>query len=179
MVSDSDVKGTGPNPQRRRVRRRFYIVPLAIVLMAVLGVSLGGFTYCTLLTASSGVSFQLKSLLAHASGPLETYVCVASSCASLTVERCGANCISVRKRDGHLWVHVEGTWVLKVGNLAPTSPMPVTVRLKMNDQAGDPVFDSAAVVQLREWQPNGAFCPPTVYVGSVVATSDGRLVPQP
>jgi hypothetical protein len=175
MVSDSDVKQGGSNPKRRRLRRLWYLVPLALVmLLTIAAVSVHN---CTLIGADSGVSFDLKPILAHASGPVHIYGCVAGSCGSVTFDRCGHTCVPIRPWDGRWdWYSASSLWLLNPGL---TSSAPVAVRLNVKDQDGNSLFDSTAVVQLRRWQPNGAFCSPTVYQGSVVATLDGRLVPQP
>lgn len=65
MVSNSDVKQGGSSPKRRRIRRLWYVALAA--LLAVLMVTAVGMHSCTLATAYSGVSFDLKSLLAHTS----------------------------------------------------------------------------------------------------------------
>lgn len=176
MVSDSNVKQGGSNPKRRRIRRLWYLVPLALVMLLTIA-TFFSMTFCTYATADSGVSFDLKPFLAHSSGPVHIYGCVAGSCASATFDRCGPTCVPIRPWDGKWdWYSASSLWLLNPGL---TSSTPVTVRLNVKDQDGNSLFDSTAMVQLQRWQPNGAFCSPTVYQGSVVATLDGRLVPQP
>lgn len=203
--SDSDVNGTGPKLQTRRTRRlrRYLFPPLILVGVLALTVIFISVTFCTFLGAYSGVSFDLSPVLAHASMPVHVRACVASSCVLLTVEQWGsggievcwaspcprwleprsAHDIRIRTRDEDGWA-VVGALVVDVRDPALAPPWPatvrtVTVRLNMKDQTGNAIFDSSAVVLLRRFQPNGPFCSPTVYRGSVVATSDGHLVPQP
>jgi hypothetical protein len=53
------------------------------------------------------------------------------------------------------------------------------VRLRVSDQAGNPIFDSSALVRPDKFQPNGPSCAPFVYQDRVVATRTKGLVPQP
>ena len=96
----------------------------------------------------------------------------------LTIEGWKRNSVSFRTRDGHSVIDVS-RWGVTVREPILTSSEPVIVGLNVTDETGEPVFDSTAIVEPRKLQPNGAFCPPTAYVATVIATSDGRLDPQP
>jgi hypothetical protein len=181
MDSDSDAGNIQSNPKRRRTRiRRWYLFAAVILVMLFLALQ-GLLLYssgCTQVAAYSGVSFDLTSVLAHAARPVHVRACVPSSCASITVKK--------RSSDGSIPIHGPGIgreWdplgsnVVRV-NDSSLAWLPVTVRLTVEDQAGDPVFDSSARVQPHFYQPNGPGCEPTAYGAAVVATRNGRLVPQ-
>ena len=78
-----------------------------------------------------------------------------------------------RQRD---W-EMQGIQVVQVKDPA-LAWIPVTVRLTVEDQEGNAIFDSSAWVRPDRYQPNGANCEPTVYTEQVVATRTGRLVLQ-
>ena len=159
MDSHSDAADNRPHPKRHRSRRRrWYLVGgvfLVMLLLALQGVLLYS-NGCTHIGAYSGVSFDLSKVLADAARPLHGRACVPSSCRSITVKKPGSRIVTV--------------------NDPSLSWLPVTVRLTMEDQAGNPIFDGTARVQPHLWQPNGPGCEPTVYVAGVIATRTGRLV---
>jgi hypothetical protein len=174
MVSDSDVKQGGPRPKRRRIRRLWYIAPVALVMLLI--ADIGIFGYCTAMGAPpTGVTFRFMPLRDYTAPPLDVYACVETSCTLLTIEGWELHSVSYGTRDRHSVADVS-RWGVTVRAPMLTSSEPVTVRLKVTAQTGDPVFDSTAIVEPRKVQPNGPFCPPTAYVATVIATSDGRLV---
>jgi hypothetical protein len=163
MVSDSDMKQSGSNPKRRRVRRRFYIVPLALIAMLLTAAAISAYLEgpCFPVGSFSGVRFDLRALTPYAvaSGPLRVRTCAGSYCTRRT--------LSEGRRNWKVWMYDSAL-----------SSEPVTVRLNVKDEAGNPVFDSRALVRL-EPQPNIGDCdPPPYYVASVVATPAGELVQQ-
>jgi hypothetical protein len=160
MDSDSDGEDIRPNPDRYRTRRRRWYLFAGLILVVLLLALQGTLFYsngCTLIGAYSGVSFELSQVLEDAARPVHGRACVRSSCRSITVKKLGSRIVTV--------------------NDPALSWLPVTVRLTMEDQAGNPIFDGTARVQPHVWQPNGPGCEPTVYVAGVVATRTGRLVP--
>jgi hypothetical protein len=177
MVSDSDVKQGGSKPKRRWIRRLWYVAPVALVMLLMVAAT--GIYYCTALgPGSPDVTFRFMSLRDYAAPPLDVYACVESSCTLLTIEGWERNSVSFRTRDGHSVTDVS-RWGVTVREPMLTSSEPVIVGLNVTDQTGNQVFDSTAVVQVQKLQPNGPYCSPTVYVASVIAMRDGRLVPQP
>jgi hypothetical protein len=120
---------------------------------------------CFSVLSFSGVRFDLRALTPYAvaSGPLRVRTCAGSYCTRRT--------ISEGRRNWKVWMD----------DSALTSGA-VTVRLNVKDEAGNPVFDSRAVVQLETYQPSEGDCDPLedppYYVASVVATPAGELVQQ-
>ena len=185
-----------PNSRGRRTRRRrrylFVVIPAMLLTLAVL---LSSSVSCTMIGAYSGISFDLTSVLAHASMPADVHACVQSSCVSFTVEQWGTGggvvCFADSCRRGRTWgkgykIHAPpaemhswdgGFPVMQVYDPS-LSWLPVTVRLNVTDQTGNLIFDSSTRVQAHIHQPNGPNCEPTVYQGSVVAMRTGRLVAQ-
>jgi hypothetical protein len=178
MVSDSDVKQGGPKPKRRWIRRLWYVALVALVMLLMVAATAIYYPCTESGPGSSEVTFRFMSLRDYAAPPLDVYACVESSCTVLTIEGWERNRVSFRTQDGHSVIDVS-RWAVTVREPMLTSSEPVMVLLEVTDHTGDPVFDSTTIVQPRKLQPNGASCPPTAYVATVVATSDGRLVPQP
>jgi hypothetical protein len=166
------------------------------MLLLTIGVRLYARGLCTYIGADSGVQFDLTPVLAHAAMPVHVRACV-RSCVSFTVEKWGSGGLEVCYADScpppkpyaSDWIRIhasrgEGNWqpsgpLGAVQVIEPTLAwLPVTVRVTMTDQAGNPIFDSSARVQPHMWQPNGPGCEPTVYSAGVVATRTGRLVPE-
>lgn len=54
---------------------------------------------------------------------------------------------------------------------------PVLVRLRITDAAGRTVFRGHTAVTPRKFQPNGAGCPPSVWIAGVTATGSHTLTP--
>jgi len=176
MVSDSDVKQGGPRPKRRRIRKLWYVAPVALVMLLV--AAGGAFGICSGGSISLEVTFRFMSLRDYTAPPLDVYACVESSCTLVEIEGWERNSVRFRTQDGHSVIDVS-RWGVTVREPILTSSEPVIVGLNVTDETGEPVFDSTAIVEPRKLQPNGAFCPPTAYVATVIATSDGRLDPQP
>jgi hypothetical protein len=176
MVSDSDVKQGGPKPKRRWIRRLWYVALVALVMLLMVAAT--AIYPCTGGSISSEVTFRFMSLRDYAAPPLDVYACVESSCTLVTIEGWQRNSVSFRTQDGHSVIDVS-RWGVTVREPMLTSSEPLIVGLNVTDQTGELVFDSTAIVEPRRLQPHGTFCPPTVYVATVVATSDGRLVQQP
>jgi hypothetical protein len=176
MVSDSDVKQGGPKPKRRWIRRLWYVALVALVMLLI--AAGGAFDICTGGSISSEVTFRFMSLRDYTAPPLDVYACVESSCTLVTIEGWQRNSVSFRTQDGHSVIDVS-RWGVTVREPMLTSSEPLIVGLNVTDQTGEPVFDSTAIVEPRKLQPNGTFCAPTVYVATVVATSDASLVQQP
>jgi hypothetical protein len=197
MDSDSDTGDIRPNPKRHRTRRRRWYL-FAVILAVILTLAVGLFSkhMCTAIGAYSGISFDLNPVLAHASSPVHVRACIPSSCASFTVEHWGSGGFAVcdapkcpplpapngasaiefiqqRQRD---W-EMQGILVVQVKDPA-LAWIPVVVRLTVEDQEGNAIFDSSAWVRPDMYQPNGPNCDTTVYTEEVVATRTGRLVLQ-
>ena len=199
MDPDSGTADVPPDPKRRTRRRRRYLFALipAILLTLTMILSMTHIS-CTALGAYSGISFDLNPVLAHAPLPVHVRACIPSSCASFTVEHWGPGGFAVcdapkcpqlpapngasvielidaqRQRDWEMW-----GMVVQVKDPALTFWRPITVRLRVSDQAGNSIFDSSALVKPHMFQPNGPGCDPTTYSEGVVATPSGHLVPQP
>lgn len=198
MDSDSDTGDVPSDPKRPTRRRHRYLFALIPAILLALTMIISGTRSCTALGAYSGISFDLTPVLAHASLPVHVRACIPSSCASFTVEHWGSEGLAVcdgakcpplpapnaamiqfiddqRQRDW--WI--TGILVVQVNDPELTSWRPITVRLRLSDQAGNSTFDSSTLVKPHMFQPNGPGCDPTTYSERVVATPTGRLVPQP
>jgi len=176
MVSDSNVKQGGPKPKRRWIRRLWYVAAVALVMLLI--AAGGAIDICTGGSISSEVTFRFMSLRDYTAPPLDVYACVESSCTLVTIEGWERNSVSFRTQDEHSVIDVS-RWGVTVREPILTSSGPLIVGLNVTDQTGELVFDSTAIVEPRRLQPNGTFCPPTIYVATVVATSDASLVQQP
>jgi len=200
MHTDSDTADVRPDPKRRRTqRRRWYLIAVVPAILLALPM-LSGMHGCTAVGADSGVTFDLTPVVAHASMPVHVRACIPNSCASFTVEQWGSGAMEVCSAPScpplsaepwarhYVRIHARGAehdWEtvyilgVQVKDPALTFWRPIWARLRVNDQAGNSIFDSSALVQPHMFQPNGPGCAPTVYSAGVVATPTGRLVPQP
>jgi hypothetical protein len=181
--SDSDAGDIRRNPKRDRTRRRrWYLfggVIFGVLLLTFAGVLLYARGVCTAVGADSGVSFDLSPVLAHTARPVNVRACVRNSCASITVDKPTSDDLSPFHGPGvwRDWFPRDLEGVVQV-NDSLLAWLPVTVRLTVEDQAGNLIFDAIGRVRPHMWQPNGPGCEPTVYSAAVVATRSGRLVPQ-
>jgi hypothetical protein len=168
MDSNSDAGEIRPNQKRRRTRRRRWyllaVIPVILLTLVVIRIASLPMHGCTLVgiypEPDSGVSFRLDPVLANAAMPVHVRACGPSSCASISVRDPSVRV--VRVKDPSLTLE------------------PITVRLAMNDQAGNSMFDSSTVVQPQMFAPNGPPpCTPVTYDARVTTTQSGRLVPYP
>jgi hypothetical protein len=152
------------------------VIPvIPVILLTLLVISIGSMHGCTLVgiypEPESGVSFRLGPV-ANAAMPVHVRACVPSYCVSNPVKNW---IVGGRVGDSYL----ESSWVVRVKDPSLTLE-PITVQLTMEDQAGNSMFDSSAVVQPHMFAPNGPPpCTPVTYDATVEATRSGRLVPQP
>lgn len=177
LVTDSATGDLRPHPKRPRRRRLYLLALIPVILMALAAsrvVSHGG---CTLMGIDpepySGVGFDLAPALAHPARPIHVRACVPSSCASIIVKKLISEPFT-GPGVGSDWVQ-EGPRYVVVKDPSLTVE-PITVRVTMTDQAGNPIFDSSAQVQPHRYAPNGPGCSPTWYEANVEATYAGRLV---
>ena len=197
-LMDPDSGTAVPPDPKRRTRRRRYLFALIPAILLALTMSLSVTRFCTALGAYSGVSFDLNPVLAHASMPVHVRACIPSSCASFSVEhwgsggyafcdgpKCpplpepnGASIIAFMDPQEQRHWEFQGILGVQVKDPALTFWTPIWVRLHVSDQAGNPIFDSSALVRPHMFQPNGPGCDPTTYSARVVATPTGQLVPR-
>jgi hypothetical protein len=199
MDPDSGTADVPPDTECRTRGRRRYLCALVPAILLALPM-LSGMHGCTALGAYSGITFDLTSVVAHASMPVHVRACIPNSCASFTCEQWGSGAMEVCSapscpplsaepwaRD-YIRIHARGGehgWeavdflAVQVKDPALTFWRPIWVRLRVSDQAGNSIFDSSALVRPTMFQPNGPGCDPIVYAGGVVAKPTGRLVPQP
>ena len=134
---------------------RFVHIPLPLLLFFPASCELSGRT-CSAAGAMSGASFILDQIVDDAPGPFYVHACVGGYCATDTINP------------------QQGTQLTVDDPLVPPARS-VIVELQIQDPSKRTIFDATKTIQLHRIQPNGASCPPTAYVASVVATSDGRL----
>jgi hypothetical protein len=126
------------------------------------------------------VGFDLRQVLATDPGNVEVGACVDEKCVQYWVTSMSLRGSSTGTT-AHLrhlvetgWSYDGDTfWVYK----AEVNDPQVDVRLIVRDQ-GRVLFDTARMLQLDEWQPNGPGCSPTLLSGTVLATPEGDLIVQ-
>lgn len=140
---------------RHRVHR-MVVLPILAVLLAGCSASTRN---CTLIGASSGVDADLRQIVPGLSAPAHARLCV------------GASCVTGRSpKDQAPWM-----MFLSVPGLANQTSVSVTLTVTQ-DRTRHVIFESSVVTPLREFQPNGPGCSPTVYQAHVTASGSGALV---
>jgi hypothetical protein len=180
MDFDSAAGDLRPNPKRPR-RRRWYllaVIPvIAVVLTALAASRIFSGGSCHLIGFEpepySSVGFDLAPALAKPARPIHVRACVPSSCAFITVKKLISEPLT-GPGVGSDWLQLGPRYVVVKDPSLTLEP--ITVRVTMTDQAGNPIFDSSAQVQPQMFEPNGPGCSPTWYEASVEATYAGRLV---
>src|SRR4051812_4647361 len=118
---------------------------------------------CSLVGATSGVTFDLSQLLENQSGKVHVRACVEQTCVK--------------------HVASSGRWnLVPVNDPALTGPRSVEAHLVVTHivtDNGRSTFDQTISLQLHKLQPNGPDCPPTAFAAAVALDSDGNLVQQP
>lgn len=112
---------------------------------------------CNSAGATSGVTFDLRQILAHQQDRVRVRACVEDTCVTHTASPL---------RSGYV----------EVDDPAISGPATVSASLTVTDLSGRPIFDATADAELQKIQPNGPDCPPTAYTALVTAAPDGQLV---
>jgi len=121
-------------------------------------------TACTLIGAEPGVDIGYGQVLRHTSGhPVTVRACVQSACEAIDV------------------TPGQPAYPFRVGRavVARHQDAPVRVRVTIRGHRGHLVFAGQTTVRPHQVQPNGPSCPPTVWVGRVVASGDHTLTAAP
>jgi hypothetical protein len=112
---------------------------------------------CSLVGADSGVQVDYGPALAGRSGRFTVEACALGDCHSLPG-------VSARRQR-----------VLMVAMHQVHDATPVTVRVTITDARGREVFHGRQQVTPHKIQPNGPSCPPTAWVGRLVASGRHTL----
>jgi hypothetical protein len=202
VESDAGQEDIRPNLKRHRTRRRrrYLLAGIPVIpaiLLTLVVIRIGSMDDCGWVEIypepDSGVSFNLFQVLANAGMPVHVRACVrqqpystfrgampepASSCASITVRDWSVGLFEGRGFGSDWYLEGSSSRVVRVKDPSLTSE-PITVQLTMEDQAGNSMFDSSAVVQPHMFAPIGPPPCPVTYDATVTATQTGRLVPYP
>jgi hypothetical protein len=112
---------------------------------------------CSLVGAESGIRVVYERALRGHPGRLTVKACAGGECQTVDA------------------VDASHQPLLIVGGHQVKDATPVPVRVTVVDQTGREVFQGHTRVTPHKVQPNGPDCPPTAWVGSVVATGRHTL----
>jgi hypothetical protein len=145
----------------RRRELALGLVAVASVVLTACSSSSSSRGACSAVGAFAGIQVSLPPVALTASGAITVKACADADC------------------DTHRLQGAQGPGSTPVVGDHLHGPDPVRVSLVIHDHTGRLLFRGSTSVTPQKDQPNGPGCPPTVWVGHVVASGTSTMTSKP